>query len=70
MSIAKAIISSVIFDGDHVHRNCAVIVGEGKVVEIVDQKDIPSQAEVTQLEGGMLVPGFLDLQVQDLNLHQ
>jgi N-acetylglucosamine-6-phosphate deacetylase len=63
MSIAKAIVGSVIFDGQHIHRNSALIVSEGNVMEIVDQFDIPSNCQTTQLEGGMLVPGFLDLQV-------
>lgn len=49
-----------IFDGETWHDDSALIVEDGIVADIVPA---PAPATATRLAGGMLVPGFIDLQV-------
>ncbi|HHY51253.1 MAG TPA: N-acetylglucosamine-6-phosphate deacetylase, partial [Alphaproteobacteria bacterium] len=50
------------FDGDEWHDRMALLVNDG-VVEGLMAADSPSDAMRVPLDGGMLVPGFIDLQV-------
>lgn len=49
---------AAVFDGDVLHRGAALVLDGGRVAGIGAPK-----GEVTELEGGILCPGFLDLQV-------
>jgi N-acetylglucosamine-6-phosphate deacetylase len=57
-----ALTGARIFDGDEWHDRAALVVNEG-VVEGIMAADSPSDARRVPLNGGMLVPGFVDLQV-------
>ena len=57
-----ALTGARIFDGVNWHDRAALIVNDG-VVEGLMAADSPSDAERVALHGGMLVPGFIDLQV-------
>jgi N-acetylglucosamine-6-phosphate deacetylase len=57
-----AITGARIFDGEHWHEKSAVVVHDG-VVEGVIGEEFPTDMRRVVLPGGMLVPGFIDLQV-------
>ena len=61
MSEVDAFTGARIFDGDRWHDGAALIVADGKVEAIATQA--PSGATEIRLDGGLLVPGFVDLQV-------
>ena len=52
-----------VFDGKKMHESMAVLV-EGSVVKaLVARGDVPQEAQRMDLKGGILAPGFVDLQV-------
>lgn len=63
MSDLLAIAGTRIFDGQDWHDGAALLVEFGQVAAIVPADAIPGNAERVALDGGMLVPGFIDLQV-------
>ncbi len=52
-----------IFDGERFRDNAAVLVADGMVLDIVPEPEIPPGADLRPLGGGLLAPGFIDLQV-------
>lgn len=63
MSDLLAFQGARIFDSQNWHKDSALLVEFGYVIGIVEADDIPANAERIDLGGGMLVPGFVDLQV-------
>lgn len=63
MSKPLALTGARIFDGVDWHDDDALIVSDGLVEAIAGRGAIPTGAEVVDLGGGMLAPGFIDLQV-------
>lgn len=63
MSDILAVAGARIFDGYEWHDDAALLIEFGYVAGIVASEDIPARAERLALDGGMLVPGFVDLQV-------
>ncbi|KQX43035.1 N-acetylglucosamine-6-phosphate deacetylase [Devosia sp. Root436] len=63
MSDLSAISGARIFDGHRWHDDAALLVEFGHVSGIVAASAVPTNAERVGLDGGMLVPGFIDLQV-------
>ena len=63
MSDLLAISGARIFDGHHWHGDAALLVEFGHVSGIVGGDTVPANAEQVVLDGGMLLPGFIDLQV-------
>lgn len=63
MSDRCALTGARIFDGDDWHDNAALIVHGGLVEAIVSDGAIPSGVARIDTGGGMLAPGFVDLQV-------
>jgi N-acetylglucosamine-6-phosphate deacetylase len=57
-----ALTGARIFDGDEWHDRAALLVNDG-IVEGLMAADSPTDAQRIALNGGMLVPGFIDLQV-------
>ena len=53
----------MIFDGEAEHAASALKIEGGRVGAIVSQSDIPAGASVRRFDGGMIAPGFVDLQV-------
>ncbi len=51
------------FDGEIWHEGRALVAADGKISGIVASDEVPDDAERVALSGGMLVPGFIDLQV-------
>lgn len=58
-----AITGAPIFDGDAWHEDRALLVADGVVRGIALLADVPGDVRRVDLGGGMLVPGFVDLQV-------
>jgi len=61
-STRHALTGARIFDGDRWHDNAALVVHEGMVEGVIAAEFITDMRRVV-LPGGMLVPGFVDLQV-------
>ena len=58
-----AYLGARIFDGGAWHDDAALLVEAGRVTGIVPTASISSGAQRVDVAGGMLVPGFIDLQV-------
>lgn len=52
-----------IFDGQVRRSGHALLVDEGLVWKILPQTDVPGGVELVDLPGGLLAPGFIDVQV-------
>jgi N-acetylglucosamine-6-phosphate deacetylase len=52
-----------IFDGFQIHEDTALLVNNEKIVGVTLITDIPDDFELVELEGGLLAPGFIDLQI-------
>jgi N-acetylglucosamine-6-phosphate deacetylase len=63
MSDLLAISGARIFDGHDWHDDAALLVEFGQVSAIVRSDAVPSRSERVHLQGGNVVPGFIDLQV-------
>ena len=63
MSDRFALTGARIFDGDDWHDGHALVVRDGLVEAILPTGAIPSDIRVIETGGGMLAPGFVDLQV-------
>lgn len=63
MSDLLAITGARIFDSQAWYEDSALIIEFGYVAGIVPRGEIPANAERVALDGGMIVPGFIDLQV-------
>ncbi|WP_136656562.1 N-acetylglucosamine-6-phosphate deacetylase [Nitratireductor sp. XY-223] len=63
MTQQSAIYAPAIFDGSTWHAHAAVLYGADTVTGIVPASRLPDSLPVTRLETGMIVPGFVDLQV-------
>lgn len=58
-----ALTGASIFDGQSTHQSSALVLDEGTIAGIFDQDNIPENCEVVKLDGGLLAPGYVDLQV-------
>nr|WP_265518654.1 N-acetylglucosamine-6-phosphate deacetylase [Nitratireductor luteus] len=52
-----------IFDGERSLAGQALLVEEGRVKAVVPEADVADRSEVQRLDGGLLAPGFIDVQV-------
>ncbi|MEO9649793.1 MAG: N-acetylglucosamine-6-phosphate deacetylase [Roseobacter sp.] len=59
----RAFTGADIFDGDILHQGKAIVLEDTVFHSIVAQKDIPADCGVKVLDGGTILPGFVDLQV-------
>ncbi|HTM76299.1 MAG TPA: N-acetylglucosamine-6-phosphate deacetylase [Devosia sp.] len=63
MSSLTAIDGARIFDGQDWHDDAALLLEFGQVSAIVAASAIPAHSDRVRLDGGIVVPGFVDLQV-------
>ncbi|WP_127599726.1 N-acetylglucosamine-6-phosphate deacetylase [Nitratireductor alexandrii] len=63
MMTTTAFVGADIFDGARRRQGMALIVRDGTVADIVADGELPAEAETVRLDGGLLAPGFVDLQV-------
>lgn len=58
-----ALYNGTIFTGDQVVTNKAILTGNGFIVDVVDEVDIPENCKLQNLEGLCIAPSFIDLQI-------
>ncbi|AZO57159.1 MULTISPECIES: N-acetylglucosamine-6-phosphate deacetylase [unclassified Mesorhizobium] len=63
MSDRFALTGARIFDGDDWHEGAALVVRDGLVEAMLPQGALPTDIRAVDTGGGMLVPGFVDIQV-------
>jgi N-acetylglucosamine-6-phosphate deacetylase len=63
MSDLLAVSGARIFDGYNWHDDAALLIEFGHVASIVPANAVPERSESVHLDGGFVVPGFIDLQV-------
>ncbi|RWC75372.1 MAG: N-acetylglucosamine-6-phosphate deacetylase [Mesorhizobium sp.] len=63
MSDRFALTGARIFDGDDWHEGAALVVSDGLVEAMLPQGALPGDIRAIDTGGGMLVPGFVDIQV-------
>lgn len=63
MSTVYAITGAVIFDGENWHENAALVVEHGTVKSIEATSALTADIRRVEMNGGKLVPGFIDVQV-------
>ena len=63
MSRIFAYCGADIFDGRTTHQNCALLVEGAQILAILPMDDLPRNVDRVTLQGGVIVPGLLDLQV-------
>lgn len=63
MSMLLALTNARIFDGEHWHDDAALLVRDGAIEAIVARNSVPADGEIHDLAGGLIAPGFVDLQV-------
>ncbi|MGK6314407.1 N-acetylglucosamine-6-phosphate deacetylase [Neorhizobium sp. DT-125] len=63
MTTAKAIIGARIFDGIFWHDDAALVFADGRIEAIQAADRLRTGIETIDAGGGMIVPGFIDLQV-------
>ncbi len=59
----KALTGGQVFDGEAIRPGLAVLVDGVSIAAVVPERDVPASAERVPLDGGLLAPGFIDLQV-------
>ncbi len=59
----KALVNARIHSGDSVLDNAAVLIDGGTIAALVDRSAVPARADIQDLGGGILAPGFIDAQV-------
>ncbi len=61
--MAFALIGARVFDGETIHEGKAVVIEGAHIVELIPQEAISSNIKQHILSGGILAPGFIDVQV-------
>ncbi len=58
-----ALVGGRVFDGETTLSDRAVVIEDGRIAGLVDAADLPGGATPVALDGGLLAPGFVDVQV-------
>jgi N-acetylglucosamine-6-phosphate deacetylase len=58
-----ALLGAAIFDGATTHGDAALVVNEGRVEAILAAGEVPADVARVDLDGGLVAPGFVDIQV-------
>ena len=61
--MAFALTGAAVFDGDAIRSGLAVVIGAGRIVTLIAESAIEAGVEIRRLAGGLLAPGFIDVQV-------
>jgi len=59
----QALIGAQLFSGKELFDNRALLIDGENIIDIINEHDIPKNFEIQKLNGGILSPGFIDLQV-------
>jgi len=63
MTDSFALFGAAIFDGYNTHDNQALLIESGRVKDIVSSTSLPATTKIVELHGGLLQPGYVDMQV-------
>lgn len=63
MSEPFVLVGAPIFDGDSVHSDHWLLISDGIIEGFGEAKDCPKDCRLVEVSGGLLAPGFTDLQV-------
>jgi len=59
-----AVAAGTVFDGSHLHRDCAVVIDAPRIAALFPRSQLPAAMPIHALpEGVWLAPGFIDVQV-------
>lgn len=59
-----AIAADSVFDGDRLHRDCAVVIDGAEIAALMPRQEVPAALPCHDLpRGSWLAPGFIDVQV-------
>ena len=61
--MAFALTGARVFDGESIRDGLAVVIEGDRIAEVVSEEKLASGIERRVLNGGLLVPGFIDVQV-------
>src|SRR5580658_5132038 len=61
--MAVAFVAKEIFDGHDISTGKAVLVNEDKIIDIVSFSEIPATYRIQHINGYLLAPAFIDLQL-------
>ena len=61
--MAFALTGARVFDGESILNDMAVVIDGARIVDVVAVENLPKSIERRALNGGLLVPGFIDVQV-------
>ena len=59
----KVFFGARMFDGERLHDDCALVVGDASILSLTRFEDRPRDGEQVDLGGGVLSPGFVDWQI-------
>jgi len=59
----KAYINGRIFDGKKILENTIVLVENEKIIAVSEKENLPTGCEIINLQGNLLAPAFIDLQI-------
>jgi N-acetylglucosamine-6-phosphate deacetylase len=63
-AVSHAVVADTIFDGEMVHRDCAVIIDGARIAGLVPRGEVPAGMPTrTVPDSAWLAPGFIDVQV-------
>ena len=63
MVVRFALVGAAVFDGATIRDAAAVLVADGTIVAVCPENELPVGLERRHLDGGLLAPGFIDIQV-------
>jgi N-acetylglucosamine-6-phosphate deacetylase len=55
--------NGTVFDGDAVIEESSLLIEDGRIADIVPAGKLPPDVEIVDIDGHLLAPGFIDLQV-------
>lgn len=58
-----ALTGAGVFDGEEIHSGLAVVIEGSRIAEVVDRSKLSTAVRQLRLKGGLLAPGFIDVQV-------
>ncbi len=61
--MAFALMGDRVFDGESIRSELAVVIDGARIAKVIAAKNLAKGVERRTLNGGLLVPGFIDLQV-------
>jgi len=54
---------ALVFDGEATQTDISIVIAEGLIESVCRDSEVPNGSERVRLDGGLLAPGFVDIQV-------